>query len=268
MLRKTKRSIFHEPAELKNLDHKIVDDVYFINVDTPTSKFSFHFKDRKPSMCDEDDNGMFGVVLYGYFLLNQVDSAPQLAVKRFRTLCQGDNKEHVIRCMKKEVICQRILGRNSYYFLIGDVGFIFYPWQPGVRIRDFLDAKNQITPLQILSVMASLLKQLQLLHDANVSHGDLSGENVLIDPYTFQGSLVDLGSAQINCQSHMLQKDMNAIVYLMERLIEKLSSEDENELLTDLCQRLRNINVSEAIKLCNDMVNEMSAKREGFKASL
>lgn len=268
MIAGRKISLFQEPTELKNLTCRMVDGVYFMQAQEATTQLALHFKDRQPSIADEDDVGMFGVVLQGYLLHHPAHGVPQFAVKRMRASCHGADKDRVVNGMKKEVYCHRILERRSYYFLLDAVGFIIYPWQSGVRIRDFLEAANAITPLQILRVITDILEQVQRLHQANISHGDLSGENVLLDPATFHGAVVDLGSAVINCQPAMLKKDMKSISYLMERLIDKLNTEDDKKLLTDTYHQLKIMTAADAVALCTASMNEVLSKRVEFKASL
>lgn len=258
MLRNHVPSLFVRPTHIMELMYQIEEKYWYIKFNSPVSQLSFCFLNRIRDICTEEDCGFFGMVMRGYFKQPEEGSEPKLAVKRFLTACEGNNHGFMMSMIQREVICHRVLDRQSYSFLIGNVAYVMYNWQSGCKLYDWFVQEVNIDASRVLQAILSLLQQLKKLHDQLIMHGDMHAENIIYNTANNTLSLIDFGSASINAQKESFDasRDMNGVKTVCEQFIKCVGANDRNlQLLITLTEQVaKTLCINEVIVFCEQSI--------------
>lgn len=100
-----------------------------------------------------------------------------------------------IKKAKREVRCNRIVGRSGFFFHAGGDVVMALNWMPGVTLYSLKNKILNFTFKQRLSWCIDLLADLTMLHQEFIAHHDIHSDNVVIDLKAGKAAIIDLGMA-------------------------------------------------------------------------
>lgn len=105
------------------------------------------------------------------------------------TLAPNNYNKHLIRYYASGVI-------NDYFYCVME----YLDIDKFITLREYLSANKQMPLEARYSVLSQVVSGLRFAHENNIYHGDLHGENILIDKKNLQVKIIDFGTSFFNKQ--------------------------------------------------------------------
>jgi serine/threonine protein kinase len=153
---------------------------------------------------DHINGGAFGDVWKCNYNTDGISAV--VAVKAFRYPEQYYDSEKFVQKISREIGILKILRHNNIVPLLGTVtGFgqrpelrsLVTPWIPNGTLNAYLASNhNDLTMLDRSRMLEDVSAGLQYLHSVSITHGDITGANILIDEGG-HARLIDFGLSTI-----------------------------------------------------------------------
>jgi serine/threonine protein kinase len=175
---------------------------------------------RSKASKEQSHDGMFGHVNLGFDQKPSQKDDPSWSVKTLHPRLRDGtllplNKR--LKKSKREVKCNRLLGREAFFFQACDHVKMALAWQPGATLYKLRAEIHKFTFLQRLEWLVNLLQDLSNLHAQFVVHKDLHSGNVIIDLKNSEAAIIDFGMASktgpgwLEMSSDMIAFEVNII---------------------------------------------------------
>lgn len=136
----------------------------------------------------KDAVGGFAKIKKGY--LSDSDSEPEYCIKKFKVNDVANN----VKSAKREVKGHLALGHKEAFFYLKpnkNQYHVVYTWQKGLPIYQVGNFINVSIEDRLYAISTFFFKLMELHYFHHRVHGDISVNNVIIDPKTFHMELID-----------------------------------------------------------------------------